>query len=168
MGMCISNQSAVEVQNGPVTYSKPYAGQPPLTKKTKITQYPGNRRPLNEPYVPAVSEFAYNATNGQSGVTKHFVNYGGGNALTLVDGPPPSNETTSSGKQYIQGEAIVLYVISKCIDINLFEFFCKFDVTSDFAPRVIPWRRASCQKPGWPNDCYSSTRGNVRRRTIHC
>lgn len=37
--------------------------------------YPGNRRPVNQPYSPPPSQFS----NGQA--TTHFVSYGGGNAL---------------------------------------------------------------------------------------
>lgn len=61
--------------------------------------YPGNRRPVNNPYTPPASQFS----NGQA--TSHFVSYGGGNALVLKQGgvsQPQIGATVAKPPEYIQ------------------------------------------------------------------
>jgi hypothetical protein len=111
MGLCQTKQyNGVEENEGPIIHAAPHAGQTPAsnkkTKKAKASQYPGNKRPVNNPHVPNESEFNGNNTGG---VTKHFVNYGGGNALTLVDGPLPNSQNNAAGKQYVQGTCRLAY-----------------------------------------------------------
>ena len=60
----------------------------PTKSKGNIIQYPGQRRQGNASYIPDASDFRQ--VDGNTAVaTKHFVSTGG-NALTLVDTPPPS------------------------------------------------------------------------------
>jgi hypothetical protein len=62
--------------------------------------YPGNRRPVQQQYAPAASEFH----NGQA--TAHFVNYGGGNALVLQQNgiaQPQAGQPIGKQPTYIQG-----------------------------------------------------------------
>jgi hypothetical protein len=75
-----------------------------VEKKTLGGAYPGQRRPQHATYTPAASEFG---PDGKAVV--HFVAYGGGNALTLVqqDGSskPQGGGTSASGQaQFIQGK----------------------------------------------------------------
>jgi hypothetical protein len=53
--------------------------------------YPGHLRPQHNQYQP--SEF----NNGQA--TAHFVQYGGGNALVLTDGPNPTTIQPQHGQE---------------------------------------------------------------------
>lgn len=56
----------------------PHTGQT-KTKKKLGGAYPGQRRPQHQTYVPPADAFGKDGT-----ATAHFIAYGGGNALTLV------------------------------------------------------------------------------------
>mmetsp|Transcript_28178 Transcript_28178/g.40353 ORF Transcript_28178/g.40353 Transcript_28178/m.40353 type:complete len:180 (+) Transcript_28178:56-595(+) len=103
MGNCICPQSeAVETGPGVTSYAGNGTSQKPAKKKTNYAQYPGQTRPVNNPYVPHESEFQ-KADNGTMVATKRFINYGGGNALVLVDddnSSPPSAPKQES-KEYV-------------------------------------------------------------------
>eukprot|EP00542_Grammatophora_oceanica_P010776 CAMPEP_0194044312 /NCGR_PEP_ID=MMETSP0009_2-20130614/15808_1 /TAXON_ID=210454 /ORGANISM="Grammatophora oceanica, Strain CCMP 410" /LENGTH=178 /DNA_ID=CAMNT_0038688809 /DNA_START=105 /DNA_END=641 /DNA_ORIENTATION=+ len=76
--------SSTEVVSDPITGEK-------KEKKKLGGAYPGRRRKPQAPYQPPPSAFQ----NGQA--TAHFVQYGGGNALVLADGPNPSNPQPQQG-----------------------------------------------------------------------
>ena len=76
-------------------------------KKNKLGgAYPGQRRPQQAPYTPSADQFG---PDGKA--TVHFMAYGGGNALTLVqhDG---TNQPQTGGYQpeYIQGMLTLIYI----------------------------------------------------------
>ena len=76
----------------------------PVTGKQKVKKklggaYPGQRPAQHAPYNP--SDFQ----NGQA--TAHFIQYGGGNALVLTDGPNPTSIQPQQGQaqpEYISGK----------------------------------------------------------------
>ena len=102
MGNCRSTQStAVETGTG-ITYTVPDTKQP--KKKKNFTQYPAHKRPVNDPYVP--HESAFKQVDETTRVaTERFVNYGGGNALVLVDdhSPVQQEQKLDAQKQYVSG-----------------------------------------------------------------
>eukprot|EP00978_Attheya_sp_CCMP212_P002536 scaffold5152_cov60-Attheya_sp.AAC.2 len=72
------------------------------TKKKLGGAYPGQRPPHHDQYTPSTSNFE----GGQA--TAHFVQYEGGNALVIVDGPTPSAVQPQQGAaqhKYISGES---------------------------------------------------------------
>mmetsp|Transcript_14337 Transcript_14337/g.20626 ORF Transcript_14337/g.20626 Transcript_14337/m.20626 type:complete len:228 (+) Transcript_14337:213-896(+) len=76
-------------------YTDPITGQ--QTKKQSLGgAYPGQRRKVQAPYTPPVDDFD---KNGQA--TAHFVQYGGGNALVLVNGPNPHPQYGNRPTEYI-------------------------------------------------------------------
>lgn len=81
-------------------------------KKKKLGgAYPGQRRPQHQQYAPPASEFDQ---NGQA--VAHFMAYGGGNALTLVQND--GSNKPQSGKtepQFIQGKNRAARPKSLCI-----------------------------------------------------
>ena len=104
MGNCRSQSAAVETGTG-IKYLVPDTKPP--KKKTNYTQYPGQKRPVNDPYVPQDSEFKKVDANTKV-ATKRFVNYGGGNALILVDDDSPAynheqNSVAEPQAQYVSG-----------------------------------------------------------------
>jgi len=85
------------------TSSTEYVVDPATGKEVKKTRFggahPGNRRPQHSPYVPPDNEF------GKDGkATAHFVAYGGGNALTLVqkDGLSQQPQAGPKPPEYIE------------------------------------------------------------------
>ncbi len=83
MGNCCQPQ-AVETGLGVTSYVVNNGTPQKNTKKKNYAQYPGQRRPVNDPYVPPESDFT--KVDGATMVaTKRFINYGGGNALVLID-----------------------------------------------------------------------------------
>jgi len=71
-------------------------------KKKLGGAYPGNRRPQQAPYAPPQSDFQ-KVDGNTSEATAHFVSYGGGNALVLVDdaNSPPQMASGGPAKEYI-------------------------------------------------------------------
>jgi hypothetical protein len=92
----------------PLTFSVSFIRQvDPVTgeKKKKLGgAYPGNRRPQQAPYAPPQSDFQ-KVDGNTAQATAHFVSYGKGNALVLVDhaNAPPQLATGVPQKEYIQG-----------------------------------------------------------------
>jgi hypothetical protein len=76
-----------------------HTGKP---KKKLGGDYPGNRRPQQAPYAPPQSDFQ-KVDGNTSQATAHFVAYGGGNALVLVDdaNSPPQAASGGPAKEYI-------------------------------------------------------------------
>jgi hypothetical protein len=103
MGNCCQPQ-AVETGLGVTSYVvNNGTPQKNAKKKKNLTQYPGQRRPLNDPYVPPESDFA-NVDGATMVATKRFVNYGGGNALVLVDDDNSSSSLPKKNtKEYVSG-----------------------------------------------------------------
>mmetsp|Transcript_6300 Transcript_6300/g.7729 ORF Transcript_6300/g.7729 Transcript_6300/m.7729 type:complete len:222 (-) Transcript_6300:198-863(-) len=88
--------SSTEVTTDPITGEK-------KEKKKLGGSYPGNRRPQNAPYMPPQSD--YQKVDGQMQATAHFVAYGGGNALTLMDKPnqgPQLGGGSGNAPEYVQ------------------------------------------------------------------
>mmetsp|Transcript_13927 Transcript_13927/g.19574 ORF Transcript_13927/g.19574 Transcript_13927/m.19574 type:complete len:205 (+) Transcript_13927:198-812(+) len=86
--------SSTEVTTDPITGQK-------KEKKKLGGSYPGNRRPQNAPYMPPQSDFQ--KVDGQMQATAHFVAYGGGNALTLMDKPNQGPQASGAGSpEYVQ------------------------------------------------------------------
>mmetsp|Transcript_15400 Transcript_15400/g.22684 ORF Transcript_15400/g.22684 Transcript_15400/m.22684 type:complete len:166 (-) Transcript_15400:27-524(-) len=78
MGACIStSNNAFDPQTGQRKKKKQFGGA-----------YPGQRRPVQAPYIPDESQFTKVDSNTRV-ATQHFVSYGGGNALVLANNPPP-------------------------------------------------------------------------------
>jgi hypothetical protein len=103
MGNCCQPQ-AVETGLGVTSYVvNNGTPQKNAKKKKNFTQYPGQRRPINDPYVPPESDFT--KVDGDTMVaTKRFINYGGGNALVLVDDDnSPSSLPKKNTKEYVSG-----------------------------------------------------------------
>lgn len=67
-----------------MTTTNPITGET-KTKHTMGGAFPGNRRQVQQPYKPPVSQF-----DGNGKAVSHFVSYGGGNALVLKQGPGPA------------------------------------------------------------------------------
>jgi hypothetical protein len=99
------------------------------TKKKLGGNYPGNRRPQQAPYVPPQTEF-HKVDGDTAQATAHFVAYGGGNALVLVDqaNAPPQLATGAPQKEYIQGKLsglepnIYIYLFDSTISVS---FVCQ-------------------------------------------
>jgi hypothetical protein len=74
---------------------------PDGTKTTRLGgAYPGQRRPQHAPYVPPASDF-----NGDGTATVHFVAYGGGNALTLVQSDGTTKPLMGQAQpEYVEGK----------------------------------------------------------------
>uniref|UniRef100_A0A7S4MMB2 Uncharacterized protein n=1 Tax=Odontella aurita TaxID=265563 RepID=A0A7S4MMB2_9STRA len=70
-------------------------------KKKLGGQYPGNRRAKQQPYIPDASEFQ--KVNGNTEVASaHFVAYGGGNALKLMDKPNRAQPAANTNSDYVE------------------------------------------------------------------
>lgn len=80
--------------HGAVETSKP--------KKKKLGgQYPGNRRAKQQPYIPDANEFQ--KVDGNTEVaTAHFVAYGGGNALVLMNKPNRAQPAAGNNVEYVE------------------------------------------------------------------
>jgi hypothetical protein len=97
----------------PLTFSVSFIRQvDPVTgeKKKKLGgAYPGNRRPQQAPYAPPQSDFQ-KVDGNTAQATAHFVSYGKGNALVLVDhaNAPPQLATGVPQKEFIQGTLLNL------------------------------------------------------------
>jgi hypothetical protein len=91
------------------TTTDPVTGQ--QKKKKKLGgAYPGQRPPQHDQYTPS------NFEGGKA--TAHFVQYGGGNALVLVDGPTPSAVQPQQGHAqpvFISGKICCLLIRNKCL-----------------------------------------------------
>lgn len=85
--------SSTEVVTDPIT------GQEKIKKKLGGA-YPGQRPPQHSQYAP--SDF----NNGQA--TAHFIQYGGGNALVLGDGPNPTSVQPQHGQAEVQYVSVTL------------------------------------------------------------
>jgi hypothetical protein len=113
------------VETGPgVTSYYVNNGTPQKTskkKKTNFTQYPGQKRPINDPYVPPESDFT--KVDGTTMVaTKRFINYRGGNALVLVDDDKsPSRLPKKDSKEYVSGRSLTVLLL--CLLDNVLLFF---------------------------------------------
>eukprot|EP00522_Entomoneis_paludosa_P016643 CAMPEP_0172454852 /NCGR_PEP_ID=MMETSP1065-20121228/11725_1 /TAXON_ID=265537 /ORGANISM="Amphiprora paludosa, Strain CCMP125" /LENGTH=190 /DNA_ID=CAMNT_0013207257 /DNA_START=17 /DNA_END=589 /DNA_ORIENTATION=- len=84
------------------TSSTEYVVDPATGKEVKKTKFggahPANRRPQQAPYTPPATDFG---KDGQA--TAHFVAYGGGNALTLVQKDGTSTpQTGPKPPEYIE------------------------------------------------------------------
>lgn len=115
-------------------------------KKKLGGAYPGNRRPQQAPYAPPQSQFQ-KVDGNTSQATAHFVAYGGGNALVLVDdaNSPPQVASGSPAKEYISGKSRFLSVVIlrqvRCTDNNT-RFWSGTD--SHIARGSESWRHNSC------------------------
>jgi hypothetical protein len=89
----------------------PITGQ--QKKKKKLGgAYPGQRPPQHDQYTPS------NFEGGKA--TAHFVQYGGGNALVLVDGPTSSAAQPQQGSArpvFISGKFFSLLVRNRCLQL---------------------------------------------------
>ena len=88
----------------------PHTGQQKV-KKRLGGAYPGQKIPQHSPYVPPASAFG---KDGQA--TAHFVAYGGGNALTLVQSD--GSTAPQVGKyqpEYIQGMSGGIQILKAAI-----------------------------------------------------
>lgn len=70
-------------------------------KKKPGGQYPGNRRAKQQPYIPDANEFQ-KVDGNEEVATAHFVAYGGGNALVLMDKPNRAQPPTGNKVEYIE------------------------------------------------------------------